>query len=181
MGAKVTADLVREQHISKEEGTYLLGFCNNVSPGFFYQLHLSACAGISQSAMDTLRYLLCHAGLYGICHDHFIIFLTPEYRQKNRPPAAGYISDAGCLYYGQFRNITRLGGYIILFSVLRRMMQLISPSDSGCRSESLLEISCGIHAVCSSFPARPQIWLQCCACASFGGLVSGRRPTVSSS
>ena len=35
MGAKVTADLVREQHISKEEGTYLLGFCNNVSPSFF--------------------------------------------------------------------------------------------------------------------------------------------------
>ena len=35
MGAKVIADLVRDQHISPQEGAYLLGFCNNVSPAFF--------------------------------------------------------------------------------------------------------------------------------------------------
>lgn len=35
MGAKVIADLVQEGRISPEEGSYLLGFCNNVSPAFF--------------------------------------------------------------------------------------------------------------------------------------------------
>ena len=34
-GGKSTADLVKSGHISSEEGRYLLGFCNNVSPAFF--------------------------------------------------------------------------------------------------------------------------------------------------
>ena len=34
MGAKITADLIRNQSISVEEGTYLLSFCNNTSPIF---------------------------------------------------------------------------------------------------------------------------------------------------
>ena len=35
MGAKVIAELVAHQHISREEGSYLMVFCNNVSPAFF--------------------------------------------------------------------------------------------------------------------------------------------------
>lgn len=34
MGAKVTSDLTSEKLISKEEGAYLLSFCNNTSPMF---------------------------------------------------------------------------------------------------------------------------------------------------
>ena len=33
-GAKITGDLTRAGRISAEEGNYLLGFCNNVSPAF---------------------------------------------------------------------------------------------------------------------------------------------------
>ena len=33
-GARITGELVRTRHISVEEGDYLLGFCNNVSPAF---------------------------------------------------------------------------------------------------------------------------------------------------
>ena len=34
MGAKIIADLTRSNRISKEEGQYLLSFCNNSSPMF---------------------------------------------------------------------------------------------------------------------------------------------------
>ena len=34
MGAKVSADLVRSGRISRDEGAYLLSFCNNTSPIF---------------------------------------------------------------------------------------------------------------------------------------------------
>ena len=34
VGAKVTSDLVRDGRISRQEGAYLLSFCNNTSPGF---------------------------------------------------------------------------------------------------------------------------------------------------
>ena len=34
MGSKVTADLLKHNYISKNEGQYLLSFCNNTSPMF---------------------------------------------------------------------------------------------------------------------------------------------------
>ena len=71
-----------------------------------------------------------------------------------------------------FATITRLGGYIILFSVCSRMLQLISASSAvRLPLESILEISCGIQAVCSFFFGASSVRLAAvCSCASFGGL-----------
>lgn len=59
MGAKVIADLVREKHISSEEGTYLLGFCNNVSPAFFSIMSVCQDLDMLRFHGDSCCFFIC--------------------------------------------------------------------------------------------------------------------------
>ncbi len=74
--------------------------------GFFYELYLYACAWISSDSMENCTAILCSSGLLRDTDKTILSFsLRPEYMyKKTGPHAAAYISDAGCLYYGQFRN-----------------------------------------------------------------------------
>lgn len=106
MGAKTTADLVRQGHLTREEGTYLLGFCNNVSPAFFMNYICMHALGYHQIPWKIVLLFYALPVCYGILTRPFYHF--PYDRnictKKQAPMQRAYISDAGCLYYGQFRN-----------------------------------------------------------------------------
>ena len=73
MGAKVIAELVAHQHISREEGSYLMVFCNNVSPAFF--VNYICQAWIHKGSTNTiLRVLWCSAFVW--------IYLWPLFLQS---------------------------------------------------------------------------------------------------
>ena len=173
MGAKVTADLVREQHISKEEGTYLLGFCNNVSPSFFINYICLKKLGYPKVPWALCVFFYAIPLLYGLCSRPFYHFPFSDTTNKKQAPLHRMqfpMLDA-CIM-DSFATVTRLGGYIILFSILVRMMQLLPlPDTLSVLVSSLLEISCGIHQITTltAHPAR-LITAYACACASFGGL-----------
>ena len=172
MGAKVTADLVREQHISREEGTYLLGFCNNVSPSFFINYICLKKLGYQKVPWALCVFFYAMPLLYGICSRPFYHFPFSDTTNKKQAPLHRMqfpMLDA-CIM-DSFATVTKLGGYIILFSILVRMMQLLPlPDTLSVLVSSLLEISCGIHQITSltALPAR-LITAYACACASFGG------------
>ena len=70
-----------------------------------------------------------------------------------------------------FATVTRLGGYIILFSVLGQLAQALRlPPAVSAFLGAVLEISSGIDMICG-LQGIPQVWKTalCCACASFGG------------
>lgn len=120
MGAKVIADLIVAGRISKDEGQYLLSFCNNTSPMFI----------ISYIVVQHLKDETLLVGTL------LILFLSPilcsfifrlKYRIKksyckqtdfsqNKINFDFELFDHAIM--NGFETITKVGGYIILFSIL---------------------------------------------------------------
>lgn len=175
MGAKVIGDLVREQHISAEEGTYLLGFCNNVSPAFFLNYVCLLKAGYRTVPWKLILLFYSLPVLYGIATRPFFHFprLRDGGRQKKQAPLHRLdfpMLDA-CIMDG-FSTITRLGGYIMLFTIWIQFMKLLPLSDSALALlGAVLEISSGIDLI-ASLPTLQEPFRTAflCTCAAFGGL-----------
>lgn len=172
MGAKVIADLVREKHISLAEGKYLLGFCNNVSPAFFlnYVCLLKLGCPLIPWRLVFLFYAL--PIVYGLCTRPFYHFATDHPSIKKQAPIHRLdfpMLDA-CIMDG-FSTITRLGGYIMLFTILAQFLQLLPLSASWLAFFSaLLEISSGLDQIAALpglMPLHRAAFL--CTGAAFGG------------
>lgn len=175
MGAKVIADLVRERHISLEEGEYLLGFCNNVSPAFFLNYVCLLKLGYQTVPWKLVLLFYSLPVLYGIMARPFYHFTFPNERAKEKRKASLHrlnfpMLDA-CIMDG-FSTITRLGGYIMLFTILIQLMKLLPLSDTFLAALSaVLEISCGIDQL-AALPVIPGAFRTAllCTSAAFGGL-----------
>ncbi|MCD8364198.1 MAG: hypothetical protein LUC98_14810 [Lachnospiraceae bacterium] len=173
MGAKVTADLVREEHISIDEGNYLLSFCNNVSPAFFLNYICLAKLGCRSVPWPLVGVFYAVPLLYG--------FFTRPLRHFQRE--TGQTAKQASLHridfpmldaciMDSFATVTRLGGYIILFSILTRLSTLLPLGTSASVFlGALLEISGGIDGIVLSATDISSVLRTSlvCACAAFGG------------
>ncbi|MFG6333574.1 MAG: hypothetical protein K1W28_17500 [Lachnospiraceae bacterium] len=180
MGAKVIGDLVQKRQISAAEGSYLLGFCNNVSPAFFLNyicLSKLGCRSVPWKLVLLFYGLPLAYGFFTRPLYHF-----PGSDSGSFAPAAGRekkqaslhrldfpMLDA-CMMDG-FSTITRLGGYIMLFTILVQFLKLLplSPSLLALLS-GVLEISCGIDQIASAASFSPAVRTALiCTCAAWGG------------
>lgn len=173
MGAKVTADLVSDGQISLEEGNYLLGFCNNVSPSFFLNYLCIQNLGREDLAWKLALFFYALPVLYGLFTRRFYHFSLSECtakKQASRHRIDFPMLDA-CIMDG-FSTVTRLGGYIILFSILIAYLQLLPlPDGLTLFLGAALEISNGIHQISASHLIPDLLRIPCLLmCASFGGL-----------
>lgn len=183
MGAKITADLVRDRHLSANEGNYLLSICNNASPMFFISFVIMQ--SLDASAHKPAMLLI----LYGT--PLFYAFCTNPNRKNNKIPECKSIQPAQKPHpftfqliddsiMNGFETITRLGGYIILFAIIAKMatahlttVTILRPLLIG-----FIEITNGIHALgYESLPLQYQLPLAT-AIISLGGL-SGLAQTKS--
>lgn len=120
MGAKVIADLIHTGHLTTEEGQYLLSFCNNTSPMFILSFIVLQNFKNESLAFGTLFILflspiLCSflfRKFYRISPDSHIQTLT-----IGKPFHFNFRIFDDSIMNG-FETITRVGGYIILFSIL---------------------------------------------------------------
>ena len=146
-GAKITGDLTRAGRISAEEGNYLLGFCNNVSPAFLTR------RGRTFSSL-------------------------PAEKKTSGSQISFKIADA-CIMNG-LESILKLGCYIILFSMLARLLRGVPcpyPALT-CALVGILEITNGISLTAAQ---DLPFWLSfglILGISSFGGL-SGMAQTQS--
>lgn len=177
MGAKVIADLVRERHISAEEGTYLLGFCNNVSPAFFLNYICMLKLGYPEIPWKLVLLFYGLPVIYGLITRPFYHFeisaqggslSTKKQTSLQRldfPMLDACIMDS-------FSTITRLGGYIIIFTILVQLLKLL-PLSNGALAflSAVMEISCGADLV-AALPVRSNVLRTALVCtgAAFGGL-----------
>lgn len=172
MGAKVIADLVREHHISCREGTYLLGFCNNVSPAFFLNYVCMLKLGCPSVPWKLVLLFYALPVFYGLITRPFYHFVPVPFTKKQAPlQRLDFPMLDACIMDG-FSTITRLGGYIILFTILVQLLGLLPLSPSVLAlSGSVLEISCGIDQI-ALLPGLSAGYRTAfvCTCASFGGL-----------
>lgn len=173
MGARLTADMYRQKKISREEADYLLTFANQSSPMFlstYVVLH-----GLGSMDLAALTFVIFYASAF--LTGFFFRILSHRFGLPSRPPkkevseqtSYGNLLDTSIM--NGFEVITRLGGYIILFSILSGlMMQLPPPLDNAAPFLSgLTEITTGIHILSvTGLPQSLKVTAILC-CTVFGG------------
>ncbi len=171
MGAKVIADLVRENHISAEEGAYLLGFCNNVSPAFFLNYVCLLKLGCSSVPWQLVLLFYMLPVLYGLISRSFYHFSQSAPAKKQAPlHRLDFPMLDACIMDG-FSTITRLGGYIMLFTIFVQFLKLLPLSASALAViGAVFEISSGIDQLSASIVQPGLRTALICADAAFGGL-----------
>lgn len=176
MGAKMTADLVTSNKITEAEGRYLLSFCNNTSPVFILNFIVWKTLGQESLALPTLFIL--------ILSPMFVSFLTrrfylkgascfPDIRTAKQEKKKLDFSVVDACMMNSFEAIVKVGGYIILFSVLLTLIKEL-PWENPALNLLLptLEVTNGILILHQfSFPFILE-YPAILALTSFGGLCS---------
>ena len=169
MGGKVTADLLKKNAISQCEARYLLSFCNNTSPMFIISYILLQNLKIPALTLPLLSILTAAP-----------VLLSFLFRRLYHIPEPGHsfgfsretdsVSLDDCIMNG-FETITRIGGYIILFSILISFAGLLPVRSAAVTTLLLpsLEITTGITIICSSGTSLNGQIMKALALTSFGG------------
>lgn len=182
MGAKLISELYQHRQISYEESCYLLTFCNNLSPMFISSYLTVSCF----DAPELLPYVILI--IYGTPMI-FALIIQPLFRKKHHPenteplpPASGKKLDfeiVDTAIMDSFTQITKLGGYVILFSIISGMLLSLSlPAPLLAVLTGTIEITTGINYITvQGFPLGLRFLFAIPLCI-FGGL-SGLMQTYS--
>ena len=171
VGARLIALSVKEHRLNLSEGQYLLSFCNHVSPMFCVSYGIMYGIGSSQ----LLPYLLI---IYGSAI--LLGLLTrpshlpePNLREKKQTPSVETIFQLiDVCIIDSFYILIKLCGYLILFSILNKILFMILPGHTPAITAglaSLLEITNGLTYVHSLSPGILRSVIGVTA-ISFGGL-----------
>ena len=182
IGAKTVADYVEKGWISKAEGQYLLPLCNNSGP-FFILSYIA----LNELDIPEKKYaLLCIIYIAPIITAFFSYLLF--YRSKpfhlSDTPSEHFTKFSyelldNCIMTG-FEVLTKVGGYLILFSILAEILPALLPLSalSNALLTGTLEITLGIHKLAElSLPLHKKTALIA-TITTFGGL-SGLAQTQS--
>lgn len=166
MGAKVVADLIKTEKISQKEGQYLLSFCNNTSPMFIISFIVMQNFKNESLLLGTLIILYLAPVM---CSFLFRLFYKYQTRMtsvstSNKSFYFNFNIIDTCIMNG-FETITKVGGYIILFSILFSLTKQLPlmwflPT---------LEISCGVSYITSLGIPLTSLFPYVLALTSFGG------------
>ncbi len=196
VGAKACSDLVKNKMLSKEEGQYLLTFCNNASPMFIisyisiFTLKLPGnqyqILGIiyASAILTAILYRIlhrvnnnCFIAPDNIAATENITLKAADLPRKfapKEPPKRITFAIVDCAIMDGFDVITKVGGYIVLFSILSNVILTNLPMSSiySLLSVGILEITNGINVIGSSsltFATKIALILSI---TSFGGISS---------
>jgi len=162
MGAKTTADLVLEKRITRQEGQFLIGLCNNASPMF-----ILGYISLTQLKLPQIGFplfaLIYVSSILGALLTRFLFLSIDKSAGGNVSPQRVTTSVAPIqnsrfsfamvdeAIMNGFDTITRIGGYIILFSILTQIIKEMIPTSGMIKSiiMGILEITTGISQICS--------------------------------
>lgn len=175
VGAKISADLVRTGKISRDEGAYLLSFCNNTSPVFIMNFIVWKTLGREELLVPTLAILiLIPVSLSFIFRRLYLKGLRrfpdiPEKGQKRTEHFSFSVLDS-CLS-DSFEGIVKVGLYIIFFSVILSLLKKISSGNLLiCAFLPTLEITNGILMIDRSVSDLTISYPLILGLTSFGGV-----------
>lgn len=178
LGAKTAADLLLDEKISYEEAQYVTGFCNNASPMFLLEYIGVYCMGLTKPWVVLVV-------VYGTAVLNAFLFLRKKVSSgyQNRQNVVKYcyqedrVSVMDALdqsILNSFVTVTKVGGYIILFSILAEFVEKIVPCHEFAKLIGLgvIEITTGGEYLKAYPMAEPVKWIIACGIAAFGGLSS---------
>lgn len=175
MGAKTAADLLRAGKITRDEARYLLSFCNNSSPVFIINFIvwktfeneslMLPCLLLLIGTPVLLSFVFRRVYLKG---RRFFPDCAPAPEEK---PARLDFSVLDSCMMNSFESIVKVGGYIILFSVLLSLLKEIAGQ---CRAAAavlpVLEVTNGIQLLHGTISDPAVCFTAVLGLASFGGL-----------
>lgn len=178
MGAKLAHDLYINHQISRREGEYLLSFSCNASPAFIIS-YLSG--NVLQDQLSPVRIILILMVANTLCMLFFRFFVyrgntvnpvKPNIRKKetSQQDSTGVILDVSIM--NGFETITRLGGYILIFSLVFTCLQHYWPfhRHNSILLTSPIELTTGLHRIAESgLPYETRV-MAAITLTSFGGL-----------
>ena len=174
-GAKTAADLVREGRITREEGAYLLSFCNNVSPGFVINYIVLNMIGDKKMMMPTMLIL----NIVPVALSFLFRRIYLKGKKRFTDPGAGHKCGADKFNFAVLDrclmdsagSVVKVGLYIIAFSVLISLGELTGKECIVVRSMlPLLEITNGVAMIHDMFPDPGISYPFILGLTSFGGI-----------
>ena len=177
MGAKLAHDLYINHQISQREGEYLLTFSCNASPAFIFS-YLSQNILEGKIPPHSLLLILLSADFVCMLFFSFLVYhgntvssVKPEYRKKEtyQQDSAGVILDVSIM--SGFETITRLGGYILIFSLLFTGFYHYWPfcSQNKILLTSPIELTTGLHQIAQSAFSWNIKYITSMTLTAFGG------------
>ena len=177
MGAKVSADLVRSGRISRDEGAYLLSFCNNTSPIFVMNFIVWKTFDREELMIPTLLILIGVPAFLSLFFRRFYLKRRKKFpdlsdKKKNNVKLLNFEMLDSCLA-DSFESIVKVGLYIIFFSILIALPGKLSaghPLLAGILPT--LEMTNGILMIHKAAPDLTVSYPLILGLTSFGGFCS---------
>lgn len=177
MGAKLAHDLYINHQISQREGEYLLTFSCNASPAFIFS-YLSQNILEGKIPPHSLLLILLSADFVCMLFFRFLVYhgntvssVKPEYRKKEtyQQDSTGVILDVSIM--SGFETITRLGGYILIFSLLFTGFYHYWPfwNQNKILLTSPIELTTGLHQIAQSAFSWKIKYITSMTLTAFGG------------
>ena len=171
MGSKNCAELLRTGQLEQKEADILFVITNNMSPVFISSFVLTQQLGLSGYTLISCLILYLPPLLYGR------LALAgkrsgkplPVKRPASRSQMNFKIIDAGIM--NGFETLTRLGGYIMLFSMLSSLVQKLPlPASGTLLLTGLTEVTNGICLLPGTIENPAVSYVLAIAFTAFGGL-----------
>ena len=177
MGAKTASDLLDTQKISRSEASYLLSFCNNTSPAFI--LSYVVAQNMKERNLCIPFFLILTFTPLMLSFIFRLFYRLPESSCSFPQVTPGSFSNPSesisdsfldrCIL-NAFESVTKVGGYMMMFSVLIQLLASVLPNTTfSLLLYSSLEISTGIRLLFSSALYTTEKIILCAFLTSFGG------------
>lgn len=186
VGAKSCADLCRAGQLTQVEAQFFLSFCNNASPMFVLNyLFLQSLHLKGQLFLPSFLFygsIFLSGAVFYLVHRKELkeakALRQKSYKDQKKTPAAepapAFFPALDASILTGFTLITKIGGYIILFSILASLVSAFFPVSAPIRGLliALLEITTGINYL-SGLSLPPALFSTLAlASAAFGGFSS---------
>ena len=186
MGAKLTVDLYEQQKLSKEEASVLFIAANQMSPAFVGGYILSETLQMPRLIPTT--YLILYAP--SVCYTVIRLHIQKKHARakwlssfESKKSTSGLqmnvaVLDAGIM--NSFETMLKLGGYVMLFSVLTAMCRhFLDFFPAVCTIiAAMLEVTGAVSAINNFFSSTYLKYVALLAATAFGGC-SGIAQTAS--
>lgn len=177
MGAKLAHDLYIDQQISRREGEYLLTFSCNASPAFIISYLSGILLKNKISAVQIILTFLA-ADLFCMLFFRFVVYrghtvdsvcVNKIKKETYQQDSIGAILDVSIM--DGFETITRLGGYILLFSLILTSISFYWPfhAQSCMLFTAPLELTTGLKQIAGAPLPWKSRYLVSMLLTSFGG------------
>ena len=177
MGAKLAHDLYINQQISRREGEYLLTFSCNASPAVIISYLSGILLKNKISAVQMILTFLA-ADLFCMLFFRFVVYrghtvdsvcLNKIKKETYQQDSTGAILDVSIM--DGFETITRLGGYILIFSLILACIRFYWPfhAQSCMLFTAPLELTTGLEQIADAPLPWKSRYLASMILTSFGG------------